>query len=58
MEFLSRRGIAFEAKDISTDQGALAALNTLGVHSTPTIVVDDQVMEGFRSDKLLEMLEG
>jgi len=56
MEFLSQHGLAFESRDIREDRGALEELRALGVQSTPTLRINDRIMEGFRSDKLLAIL--
>ena len=56
MEFLSRKGIAFVAKDVSTDMEARAELIALGSRSTPTIKVGNEVLIGFNPAKLLALL--
>jgi glutaredoxin len=56
MEFLSQKGIAYNAKDISTDMEARRELVNLGSRSTPTITVDDQVIIGFDRGKLSALL--
>ena len=56
MEFLSRHGVEFEQKDIRSDAAALQELMELGVKSTPTIVVDGEVLIGFDSEKLLALI--
>jgi glutaredoxin len=58
MEFLSQKGIVFEARDVRTDFAARKELLELGSQSTPTIVIGDQLMVGFRPDRLMEMLQG
>ena len=52
MEFLSQKGVAFTAKDVSTDLEARRELITLGSRATPTITIDDQVLVGFDPKKL------
>ena len=55
--FLSERGIDFEVKDVSTDERAVLELvRKYNSHSTPTIVVDTQVMIGFDPERLEQML--
>lgn len=56
MEFLSRQGIPFVAKDIQEDPEALDELLNLGSRSTPTIVVDGEVLVGFDGPRLLEKI--
>ncbi len=58
MEFLSRQKIAYTHKDVRADPEAMKELLALGSRSTPTIVVDGEVMMGFESDKLLKMIRG
>jgi len=57
MEFLSQRGIAFTARDVSSDMDARAELVALGSRSTPTIKVGDEVLIGFSPAKLLVLLK-
>jgi len=56
MEFLSQRGVAFVAKDVSADPEARSELIALGSRSTPTIKVGDDVLIGFQPAKLLALL--
>ena len=56
MEFLSQRGVAFVAKDVSADAEARSELIALGSRSTPTIKVGDDVLIGFQPAKLLALL--
>jgi glutaredoxin len=57
MEYLSRKGVPFVAKDIREDKGAMRELvEDLDSKSTPTIVVDGKIMVGFERAKLDQML--
>ena len=56
MEFLSQKGVAYTAKDISTDMEARKELGSLGSRATPTIKVDDEVIIGFDRGKLSALL--
>jgi glutaredoxin 3 len=56
MEFLSQKGVAYTAKDISTDMEARKDLAGLGSRSTPTITVDSEVIIGFDRGKLSALL--
>ena len=56
MEFLSQKGVAYDAKDISTDMEARKELSSLGSRATPTIKVDDEVIIGFDRGKLSALL--
>ena len=54
--YLKTHEIAFEYKDVSTDQQALRELMELNSRSTPTLVVGESVMIGFDPEKLEKML--
>jgi glutaredoxin len=56
MEFLSRKGVPFVAKDVSVDHDARAELIALGSRSTPTIKVGGDVLIGFNPTKLAQLL--
>ena len=56
MEFLSQKGVAYTARDISTDMEARKELVGLGSRATPTIKVDDEVIIGFDRGKLSALL--
>jgi hypothetical protein len=56
MEFLSRSGVPFVAKDVSVDLEAREELIALGSRSTPTIKVGDEVLIGFSPTKLGTLL--
>ena len=47
MEFLEQQKIPFVAKDVSSDEKAAEELMSLGSMSTPTIVVDGEMLVGF-----------
>jgi glutaredoxin-like YruB-family protein len=51
-DFLDREGITYEAKDVTKDAAALEELAKLGSQSTPTVVVDGEVLIGFEEKKL------
>ncbi|MHB1134205.1 MAG: glutaredoxin family protein [Chloroflexota bacterium] len=55
-EFLSQRGVAFVERDIAVDPSAIDELAALGVLTTPVIVVDGEVVVGFNSGRLRELL--
>lgn len=56
MEFLSQHGIPFTAKNIRQDPGAIEELIALGSRSTPTTLVDGQMIIGFDRKRLSELL--
>jgi glutaredoxin len=55
--FLSAREIPFEYRDVTADPAALRELVKLNSRSTPTIVVDGEVMIGFDAERLEQMLQ-
>ena len=57
MEFLTEQKIPFTAKDVAADEKAAEELMTLGSMSTPTIVVDGQMLVGFNPDRLLKLVK-
>ena len=55
--FLSERGVAFEERDIQADPGAVKELlEKYKSHSTPTLVIGEEVMIGFDPERLDEIL--
>jgi glutaredoxin-like YruB-family protein len=55
--FLTEKGLVFEERDISRDSEALRELTEkYGSHSTPTLVIGDEVMIGFNPERLDEIL--
>jgi len=54
--FFNSREIPFEYKDVTADPKALQELIDLNSQSTPTIVVDNEVMIGFDMDRLEHLL--
>ncbi len=58
MEFLSQQKIAFVEKDVTVDEKAAEELMALGSMSTPTIVIDGQMLVGFNPQKLLQLAKG
>jgi glutaredoxin len=51
--FLAERGIQFEEKDVSEDQVAVFQLvRTYNSRTTPTTVIDDEVVIGFDPERL------
>jgi glutaredoxin len=55
--FLQSHNVPFEYKDVQADPAALDELLALNSRSTPTLVVDGEVMIGFDPDRLTAMLE-
>jgi glutaredoxin len=54
--YLSQKGVAYRERDIASDESALAELEALQVMTTPVTVVDGQVVVGFDTDRLDELL--
>jgi glutaredoxin len=52
MEYLSRKGVAFEEKDVRADRAALKELLELGYASTPVILIDGEAIVGFDADAI------
>ncbi len=56
-EFLSRRGIEFEDFDVTQDRSALLELvQTHRSNTTPTIVIDGEVIIGFDPERIDALL--
>nr|WP_263624276.1 glutaredoxin family protein [Cytobacillus kochii] len=56
--FLKDYGFSFEEKDIKKDPKAMKALTqTYHSYSTPTVVIENEVISGFNLEKLKELLE-
>ena len=54
--FLAEKGVRFEERDISTDPSAVQELTgKYSSHSTPTLVIGEEVMIGFNPDRLDEI---
>jgi glutaredoxin len=54
--YLSKKGVAYSERDIASDESAIAELEALGVMTTPVIVVNDQVVVGFDTGRLDDLL--
>ena len=55
--FLKEKGVAFEERDISVDPAAVRDLTEkYSSHSTPTLVIGEEVMIGFDPERLDEIL--
>ena len=55
-EFLSHHGIAFEERDVSSDEAALDELQRRGLMTTPVTLIDDEAVVGFDQAKLSKLL--
>ena len=51
-EYLSRKKIAFQDKDITRDSGALEELKKLGYMTTPVIQINGHPIVGFDQQKI------
>jgi glutaredoxin-like YruB-family protein len=55
--FLTERGVEFEERDITVDSEAVTELTEkYRSHSTPTVVIGDEVLIGFNPERLDEIL--
>jgi glutaredoxin-like YruB-family protein len=55
--FLTEKGVPFDERDITRDPAAVRELTErYGSHSTPTLVIGDEVMIGFNPERLDEIL--
>ena len=55
-EFLRNNHVVFTDRDITSDKTAFAALEKLGVMTTPVTVVDGQTVVGYDVNKLKTLL--
>jgi glutaredoxin len=55
-EFLSQHGIAFEERDVSSNESALDELQKRGLMTTPVTLIDDEAVVGFDQAKLSKLL--
>lgn len=56
--FLVEKGVEFEERDISLDPAAMRDLTEkYGSHSTPTLVIGEEVMIGFNPEQLDKILD-
>ena len=56
MEFLSQRNINFIEKNIRTDLDAIQEMVEMNSQSTPTTVIDNEVIIGFDKERISELL--
>lgn len=56
MEYLSQRNIEFTEKNIRTDLDAMQEMVEMNSQSTPTTVIDGEVIIGFDREKISELL--
>lgn len=56
MEFLSQNGVEFTDKDIRSDLDAMQEMVQMNSQSTPTTVIDGEVIIGFDKDRISEKL--
>ncbi|WP_318283932.1 glutaredoxin family protein [Rhodococcus ruber] len=54
--YLDTRGIAYVAKDITEDAGAMDTVKALGYQQTPVVIYGDQHHGGFRPTALDEII--
>ena len=56
MEFLSQNNVEFTEKNIRTDPDAMQEMVRMNSQSTPTTVIDGEVIIGFDRQKIAEKL--
>ncbi|MEK3989384.1 MULTISPECIES: glutaredoxin family protein [Robertmurraya] len=54
--FFNEQNISYELKDIKKDSSARDELIKLGSYSTPTIVINGDVIIGFEQERIIEAL--
>lgn len=54
MQF-EKSGISYQEVDISSDEGALERIQSLGFQQAPVVTVGDDSWSGFRMDKIKEL---
>jgi glutaredoxin-like YruB-family protein len=55
--FLTEKGVVYEERDVTLDPEAVRELTEkYGSHSTPTLIIGDEVMIGFNPARLDEIL--
>ena len=55
-EYLSRKGVSFQEKDLQRDPSAIEDLRRLGAMATPVVVVDGEPVVGFDEERLNTLL--
>ena len=55
-EFLSQKDIQFTERNVAEDESAFAELQKIGVLSTPVTVIEGEVVIGFDTGKLEQLL--
>lgn len=55
-EFLSRHGIGFEERDVSSDKTALEELQRRSLMTTPVTLIGDEAVVGFDQARLSKLL--
>ncbi len=55
-EFLSQEGVEFSERNVAADEAALAELKELGYMTTPVTKVNGDIVVGFDTARLREVL--
>jgi glutaredoxin 3 len=55
-EFLSQHGIAFQERNVTSDETALDELQKRSLMTTPVTLIDDEAVVGFDTAKLSKHL--
>lgn len=56
-EYLSKKGVDYEEKNVQQDAGARKELMQRGIMAVPVIAIDDEFIVGFDKSRLEEKLE-
>jgi glutaredoxin len=55
-KYLTQKGIAYQERDITTDEQAFAELQKLGLTTTPVIFIGNAMIVGFDQPRLEQLL--
>jgi glutaredoxin len=55
-DWLTRHGVAFEARNVNENQAYMDELRALKTLATPCVVIDGQRIRGFDPQKMAELL--
>jgi glutaredoxin 3 len=55
-DFLTEKGVSFEEKNVNKDAEARKEFMEMKMMGVPVILVDNEIVQGFDKDKLVELL--
>jgi len=56
-ELLSRKGVAFEERDLGADKKYADELTAMGINVTPVTLIDDELVVGFEPQEIEALLK-